>query len=187
MDDDMYPDAALEVLEQGGLIAKPKAPIMNEDYDEIDHLVMGAPPAAKFEQVGDMISGRITRVYQVQQTDFDTREPLWWEDGQPKMQVVAVIDVAGEGLRSFYIGSKGMREAVRDACRDAGRGLRPEGFLTVKYVGDGEPFKKGARPPKEYQAAYDPPGVKKIPPLDPALSAPNLRHSQLTQGDSPPF
>lgn len=180
---DMYPDAALEVLEQGGLIARGKQPIMNEDYDEIDQLVMGAPPAAKFEEIGDTIAGRLTRVYQVQQTDFDTREPLWWEDGQPKMQVVAVLDVPGTGLRSLYIGSKGLREAIRDACREAGRGLRPDGYVSIRYTGDGEPFKKGARPPKIYQAAYDPPGVKKIPSLDP----PNLKQSELTQGDEPPF
>lgn len=186
-DDEMYPDAAMEVLDNAGLLPKVKQPIMNEDYDEIDHLVMGAPPAVKFDQPGDMIQGRITRVYQVQQTDFDTREPLWWEDGQPKMQVVIVIDVPGEGLRSLYMGSKGTREAIRDACREAGRGLRPDGYISVKYTGNGEPFKKGAKPPKIYQAAYDPPGVKKIPALDPALAAPNLKHAQLSQGDEPPF
>jgi hypothetical protein len=183
-DQDMYPDAAMEVLEQGGLISKPKAPIMNEDYDEIDHLVMGAPPAVKFEQPGDTVSGRITRVYQVQQTDYDTREPLWWEDGQPKMQVVVVLDVAGEGLRSLYIGSRGMRDAIREACRAVDRGLRPDGYLTARYTQDGQPFKKGARPPKEYQAGYDPPGRR---PLDERMPAPNLKHAELSQGDSPPF
>ena len=180
---DMYPDAALEILEQGGLIAKTQQPVMNENYDEIDQLVMGAPPAVKFEEPGDTTSGRITRVYQVQVTDFDTREPQWWPDGQPKMQVVVVLDVAGTGLRSLYVASRGLREAVRDACREAGYGLRPDGYLSIRYTGNGEPFKKGVTPPKLYQAAYDPPGVKKIPSLDP----PNLKQSQLTQGDAPPF
>lgn len=182
---DMYPDSALEVLEQGGLVAKTPQPIMNEDYDEIDHLLMGAPPAVKFAEIGDSVAGRITRVYQVQVTDFETRAPQWWEDGSPKMQVVVILDVSdGAGLQSLYIASKGLREALRDACRDVGRGLRPGGYLAVKYTGDGEPFRKGVNPPKIYDAGYSPPDRL---PLDKTNPAPNLRQAELVQGDEPPF
>jgi hypothetical protein len=132
-----------------------------DDYDELDRMLMGAPEAVKFPEVGTTISGRIHRVYAVQQTDFETREPQWWDDGSPKMQVVAEIELQ-EGLRSLYISSKGLREAIREACRAAGSGLREGGYLVVKYEKDGELFRKGINPPKIYQAGYDAPGRKPI-------------------------
>src|SRR5215472_4500583 len=190
MDEGMYPDAAAQLADwnqaQGIEPPAPAArPVVIDDLDELDHLIMGAPPAVRFEQIGDSVSGQVVRVFGQQQTNFDTREPEWWPDGSPKVQVVLVLDVAGEGKMTLYLGSKGMREAARDATTAVRAGFRPGGYVAVKYTGDGEPYKKGARAPKLYQMAYDPPGRK---PLDVTNPVPqSAATAELVQGDGPPF
>lgn len=155
-------EQAIENLREAGLLPVPQQPVQlarTDDYDEIDRLIAGAPPAVKFSEIGTMASGRIDSVFARQATDFDTKEPKFWDDGNPIMEPVIVLETS-EGLQTLYVGSAGLRSALREACRAAGMGLRPDGHLAVKYTGDGEPFRKGANPPKIYQAAYDPPGRK---------------------------
>lgn len=179
-------DNAVELLDNAGLLPVKRDQIANiEDYDELDQLIMGAPPAAKFAAIGDILAGKIVRVFATQVTDFDTREPQWWDDGSPKLQVVVVVDSAADGLLSLYAGSRGLRDALREACRDARAGLRPGGTLAVRYVRDGEPFRKGVNPPKIYEAAYDPPDRRPVNPVAAAM-AENVSRDR-SQPAEPPF
>ena len=174
------------VTEDAGNITQ-VAPIETYDYAEIDAITMGAPPAARFDEVDALVSGEITRVIARQATDFDTREPKWFEDGRPIMEAVVTMETA-DGPCTLYCGSKGLRDAIREACRDAGMGLRPKGHLAVRRVADGEPFKKGAKPPKQYDAAYDPPlTLARKVEQDRTVVEQNVRTTVLAQGSDPPF
>lgn len=133
-----------------------------------DFLMGGGVPSAKFPSVGDTVSGRIVRVGDpVQQRDYATGQPKFWDDGSPMMQLP--VEVAtdqrdpsvpdDDGTRCVWIKGQ-LRNAVRDAVRNAGaNGLQVGGTLTVTYARDGQPSKKGFNAPKEYEARYTPPAA----------------------------
>lgn len=128
-----------------------------------DFLMGGGVPSAKFPALGTIVGGRITRVGEpVQQRDFATGSPKFWDDGSPMMQLP--VEVAtdlrdpdiddDDGSRCFYVKGQ-MRKAIADAVRSTGsKGLEVGGTLTVTYARDGEASKKGFNPPKEYEATY---------------------------------
>jgi hypothetical protein len=133
-----------------------------------DFLMGGSVPSAKFPTPGTTIGGRITRIADViQQRDFDSGAPKFWDDGSPMMQLPVEVatdqrdpDLVGDdGTRTIYI--KGfLKQAVQEAVRRSGaKGLTVGGTLTVTYVGDGEAKRRGANPPKQYTATYEPPSV----------------------------
>src|SRR5229473_787191 len=133
------------------------------DFGEIDAVLMGAPPAAQFKDIGALVQGKIARIVLRQATDFDSKEPKWWPDGRPVMEPVITLETA-DGLATLYAGSSGMREALREACRQAGIGLRPGGQLAVRYTEDEPAKKRGMNGRKLYEAGYDPPGTALPPP-----------------------
>jgi len=170
---------------------QPAPPVTVTDYAEIDQLIMGAPPAAQFKDVGALVTGKILRVVARQATDFTTKEPKWWPDGAPQMEPVITLESA-DGPLTLYAGSRGLRDALREACRQAGAGLRPGGTLAVRYTGDGTPSKPGMAAPKAYDAAYDPPGpVLPAPRPGPTYAArieeDRSRVSQMVTAADPPF
>jgi hypothetical protein len=131
-------------------------------------LMGGGVPSAKFEQVGDTLSGTIANPPQVrQQTDFTTGKPLFWDsDGSPRMQLVVQVQTTqrdpqrpdDDGVRGLYVKGQ-MQVAVRDAVRKAGAsGLEVGGTLTVSFIGHGA-SKNGGQPPKNYAATYQAPNV----------------------------
>jgi hypothetical protein len=133
-----------------------------------EFLMGGGIPSAKFDTIGTTVSGTIaTRPEVVQQTDLDTGEPKFWNDGKPMMQLAVTIQTElrdpeipdDDGKRKFYVKAK-LLEAVRAAIRTAGaKGLDVGGVLTVAYVADGEVKKRGHNPPKIYSATYQPPAA----------------------------
>jgi hypothetical protein len=129
-------------------------------------LMQGGTPAAKFDSVGTTVSGSITEPPQIrQQTDFTTGKPLFWEDGNPRYQLVVNIDTGNidpavdndDGIRSIYIRGN-LQRAVREAVRLTGAdGLEVGGHITVTYTGDGVATTRGMSPPKNYSAVYKAP------------------------------
>lgn len=125
-------------------------------------LMGGGVKSAKFEMVGDAITGQVYEVPEVrQQTDLSTGELKTWQDGRPMMQLVVTLkttlreDAEDDGLRRIYVKGKSLTEAVREAVRKSGaKGLEVGGTLAVKYTGDGEQTKRGFNPPKLYAAQY---------------------------------
>jgi len=166
-------DQAIENLQEAGLVPAPekKTFARTGDYDEIDALIMGPPPPFKFASYGDTAVGTITSVFARQATDFDSGEAKFWDDGTPILEPVIIFCQPDGELATLYVSSAGVRTALKDACRKAGKGLRPGGYIAVRYTKDGEPFRKGAFPPKIYEAQYAPPGTPPIPPL-PELPSP---------------
>jgi hypothetical protein len=124
----------------------------------------GGAPAAKFPTIGTSATGRITEEPTVQhQTDFDTGKPLYWEDGNPRMQLVVTLateqrDPANpddDGKRRVYIKGQ-LKTATVEALRKTGaQGLEVGGALTVTYVADGDAKGRG-KPPKQYAVTYTP-------------------------------
>lgn len=136
-------------------------------------LMSGGIPSFSYKntQVGHSFTGVVDRDPETRaQTDYNTGEPVYWNDGSPKMQVVVTVKTnltngegtskAGklpqdDGLRRFYLRWHSL-EAVRTAVRDANAdGLKPGGELTLTFSGT-EPSQKG-EPAKLYTASYTPP------------------------------
>jgi hypothetical protein len=129
----------------------------------------GGAPAAKFETPGTRIGGRIVNDPEVrQQTDFQTREPLTWPSGDPKMQLIVDVQTGlrdpdiddDDGVRRLYIKGKNLTNAVRDALRVVGaKNIERDGDLYVTYTKDGVPAARGISAPKEYTAEYTKPAA----------------------------
>lgn len=127
----------------------------------------GGTTSAKFEAIGDKVSGEILSVETKQQTDLDGN-PKTWDNGDPMWQVVVVLqtdernDDEDDGRRAVYLkGSSkyaSTAKAAADAVKEAGaKSLEVGGTFGLAYIGDGEPTKRGFSAPKLYQAAYKPP------------------------------
>lgn len=124
-------------------------------------------PGAKFPSVGTRVAGVVVEdAVERQQRDFDDGSLLFWDDGNPRMQLVVTIDTGvrdpmvedDDGHRTLYV--KGdMLRAVREACRRAGvKAIKQGGKIAVTFVRE-EPLPKGKRgnPKKIYAAEYLPP------------------------------
>jgi hypothetical protein len=113
------------------------------------------PPAVKFEKHGDKITGIVTHKTLRQQVDLDTGEALTWNDGTPRMQVDVTISVQpkteeDDGLRRLYVRGL-MRSAIVEAVKAIrGKDLNIGDLLTVEYVSDTEPPRRGLSGAKVY-------------------------------------
>ena len=124
--------------------------------------------------MGDTVKGVIVSMKKQQQTDMTTKQPAFWDNGDPKMMLVVVLQTDlreeddDEGLRTVYlrggnpkaVKGKGTSSlnAVKDALRRSGQKLPEVGAtLSLQYSGEGERPNKAFNPPKLYLASYDPP------------------------------
>jgi hypothetical protein len=151
-------------------------------------------PAAKFENIGTRVGGRVVRdSEEVQQRDFDSGELLFWDDGNKRMQLVVEVEAgehdpeieADDGNRTFYVKGQ-MLSAVKAAIRKSGSKAKviEEGahlFVTFVRTEKVPGARKGSQPKKIYEAEY-------IPPVKPRAG----KASVLDDGpggldDEPPF
>lgn len=134
----------------------------------------GGGSSWKPEEIGDTIEGTIDSIKRVQQTDFQTGEPLTWSNGDPRMQTVVelVTDLRDgdddDGKRSVWLkggnnfeaahgsGFSGER-ALLEAAKAAGVKSIEEGSkLTVKMTGLAKPTTRGFQPAKLYKMKLEP-------------------------------
>ena len=124
-------------------------------------------PTAKFENIGDRTGGVIVFARQQQQTDFDTGELKFWNDGNKMMQLVVGIRQAdGQELNIYARGgryeiSSGEGEALQNAIvaavLEAGeKEIKPGAYIEVVHTGLGKAAKRGLNQPKLYRAKYTP-------------------------------
>lgn len=168
---------------------QPVPPRQTDDFAEIDQILMGSPPAAQFKDIGAMVTGKVLRVVARQATDFESKEPKWWPDGAPMMEPVITLQTA-DGPVTLYAGSSGMREALREACRQARAGLRPGGTLAIRYTADEPPKRKGMSGRKLYEAGYDPPPATLATRIEQdraVQAAGSSRVTQMVTSQDPPF
>lgn len=118
---------------------------------------------AKFEQPGTSISGIIENVTANQIRDFKSRQPKFFDDGQPQMQVLVTINTGvtdpmvedDDGRRTVYIKGFGLqRHAWLQALHNAGlrkaAEVRPGDRFTATFTGFGE-AKPGMNAPKLFE------------------------------------
>ena len=118
---------------------------------------------AKFEQPGTSISGIIEDVTANQIRDFKSRQPKFFDDGQPQMQVLVTINTGvtdpmvedDDGRRTVYIKGFGLqRHAWLQALHNAGlrkaAEVRPGDRFTATFTGFGE-AKPGMNAPKLFE------------------------------------
>lgn len=140
-----------------------------------------------FENPGDSITGTVVTLEEVQQTDMSTGEPLFWNNGQPKMMFRLELQTqlrdpnnpSDDGKRSVYL--KGSRKpekkstmsAVSQAVKAAtgGYDIATGGTFTITYIGDGVPSQRGFNAPKQYEATYRPPAMNLAGGQQPAAPA----------------
>lgn len=139
----------------------------------------GATHNAGKPLLGAQIVGTIVEMVQGQQTDFATRQPLFFPDGAPRMQVAVTLQTdlrnwegikpdqvpddpqtgakkhpqLDTGLRRIFVKSD-MKRAVTEACLKAGQKPRKGGKLAVRVTGF-EDTGKG-NPMTKYEAVYQP-------------------------------
>ncbi|WP_411327108.1 hypothetical protein [Bifidobacterium longum] len=118
---------------------------------------------AKFEQPGTSVSGIIENVTANQIRDFKSRQPKFFDDGQPQMQVLVTINTGvtdpmvedDDGRRTVYIKGFGLqRRAWLQALHNAGlrkaAEVRPGDRFTATFTGFGE-AKPGMNAPKLFE------------------------------------
>ena len=139
-----------------------------------DFLFGGTGKAAKFDDLGDQITGVITDCQVTQQTSMEDNTPLTWSDGSPRKQLVITIQTDAhdgdddDGQRRIF--AKGgryevaqgsgtsMKDAIADAVKRAGgRTVEEGGTLTVAFTGLGKKTNRGYSAPKLYKARYEAP------------------------------
>jgi hypothetical protein len=145
--------------------------------DANDFLFGGGAKAFPFENIGDKVAGEIKAMKKQQQTDMQSGDPVFWNNGDPKMMLRIELQTDlqdtedDEGMRSVYlrggnfVAVKGTGTssllAVKDAVRRSGStaGIEIGGILTVEFTGLGQAANKGFSPPKLYTASYRAPMV----------------------------
>lgn len=138
----------------------------------LDAFLAGGGKTAKFETIGTSYEGTVASAEIRQATNFDTGQPDFWPDGNPKQQIVISLETAertdadDDGVRSVYIKGWGdQRKALQAASKAAGGSPAPGDHFKVTYVGDGEKPQRGFAP-KIYK--YE---IRKANPLDATLNA----------------
>jgi hypothetical protein len=158
--------------------------------DADDFLMAESTPSAfrKHHTLGTVIQGVILSKTVRQQTDFATKKPKFYEDGNAANQLVVIVQTTlreeikdpdtgvvkvaqdnDDGKRAFYIKGQ-MKAATRDAVRAAGaKGLEIGGTLAIKWDSN-KPSGKG-NPLKVYKVAYKAPGAAETPAKAPGKKA----------------
>lgn len=170
MSDDLFDQAEQEQATYSG----------GQDAD--DFLMAESTPSAfrKHHALGTVIQGTILSKTVRQQTDYSTKKPKFYDDGNAANQLVVIVqtdlreeikdpdtgtvkvsEANDDGKRAFYIKGQ-MKAETRDAVRAAGaRGLEIGGTLAVKWDSN-KPSGKG-NPLKVYKVRYSPPGAAATP------------------------
>jgi len=143
---------------------------MSNDVDRF--LFAAGGKSARFENEGDMVVGKIVSSEVKQQTAIDEdNKPLFWPNGDPRMQLVIRLqtDERGDdddGIRAIYAKGgdyevdtgqgKSMKSAIADAVKKAGAPTLVEGdILKVAFTGMGKKTSRGFNAPKLYTAKYE--------------------------------
>src|SRR5690606_12535312 len=154
-----------------GAVRRPRRHAVVKEFSSMtnptDFLLGGGTKSAKFDRVGDEVSGTIASPPEVrQQTGITTGKPKVWENGDPMMQLVVGLqtdqrdpaDPDAAGVRAVNVKgskkpeSKSRHAAVARAVRASGaKSLGVGGRLTVRFVGEGVAERRGFNSPKHYE------------------------------------
>ena len=130
--------------------------------ESLDDLLSGSGAKSFFNadsQPGQSVTGVIDLIETSQMRDFQTKQPAYWNDGRPQMQIHIVLQTTlrdpsvedDDGRRSLWIKGWGVQlKAFREACRQAGvKAPKAGDELTATFTGLGERG-NAPQPPKIY-------------------------------------
>lgn len=132
-----------------------------------DMLSSGAPAIsfADASMMGKWVKGTVTGVEKVQQTDFMTKAPKFYDDEKTRPMWAYVFTLAtdevdltvedDDGVRRLYARGQ-MIGAIKNALKKAGVTDTPSalgGQLAVRWSGNGE-AEGGKNPPKLYESRF---------------------------------
>lgn len=120
-------------------------------------------PSLSFKDApfGTSYTGTVVEIPKlVQARDFESGDPAYWPEGNPKMTVVTLLKVNGEERSLWAPKPSAMFAAIADAQQSAGSTIAVGGTLTITYTGD-KPNEKNPRlnPAKQYAVSYQPPNA----------------------------
>jgi hypothetical protein len=126
--------------------------------------------AIKFATIGDTVTGEIMGApFQQQRTKFGTNQPDFYDNGDPKMQILITLgttlreDTEDDGTRTLYVSSSAQKKAIGAAIRQADAAdIETGGVLTVTFTGFDPQSKNPANPAKLYTASYAPPTAVEV-------------------------
>lgn len=140
---------------------------------------------AQFPTIGTKYKVQVLEITSEQQTSLTTGDPVTWDDGSPKMQVVikgSVIDGpkgkynkdAGKwealeddnGIR-YLFAKGGLFTAMKNARKEIGYALEVGAELTVEHTAVGKPSQVGWNAPKKFTATYGKPVALPVDDNDP--------------------
>lgn len=150
-------------------------------------------------QPGDSVTGVIEKIETTQVSDFQTKQPAFWNDGRPKEQIHVIIQTQlrdpsvedDDGRRSLWVKGWGIQlKAFREACMQAGvKTPKPGDTITETYIGLGERG-NAPQPPKVFSFRIEPAnGVNNLlngdQPQQPVQQAPQQPVMQQAQPTYP--
>lgn len=138
-----------------------------------EQFLSGGAPTQKFPREGFTWGGTVESWEMAQQTDMETGELLFWNDGKPRMQLV--MNMQGEatgitwetnaykqvalpdddGSRRLFVKGN-LQKAVAKAIKDAKATLEPGAYLEVTRGSDLPPKKKGQSGAHTFKAVWTP-------------------------------
>ncbi len=112
--------------------------------DPNDLLSGKSVPSISFKdaKVGDSFTGVITELETAQVRNYETGDPEFWEDGNPKLQIVVTLateygdGAEDDGERKVYLFGQKL-QAAKAAMKEAGVTKLEKGFqFTIAFVGE---------------------------------------------------
>lgn len=185
-----YPQQlAYSQQQYGGYQPAPMAPKMSAEQmlNQIDSQ-SGKSAFTKDSMPGTRVTGIIENVTANQVRDFQTKQPAFWNDGSPRLQVLVTIDTGiidpnvedDDGRRTVYIKGWGVqRRAWLQALRNAGLKkadeVKPGDRFTATFTGYG-PQDNLPQPPKLFEYV-----IEHQSPADLAMGQPQQPGMQQAQ------
>lgn len=127
-------------------------------------------PSVSFKDtpVGTSFTGVVTKAPElVQARDYESGQPAFWSDGNPKMTVVTRLEINGEERALWAAKPSAMFRAIADAQKAAGAQIAVGGRLTITFSGEKPNDNPRLNPQKLYTAVYAPPNPFQDEQVDP--------------------
>ena len=138
---------------------------------DVKGFLFGGGISAKFPTVGYTITGTVESFKMSQQTDYDSGEPLFWKNGDKRMQLVVTLQTDEEGsfdedgnptevpnddgMRSLYV--KGLlQRRLGKALKDANAELEVGGQIKVKRIKNAPKTNPKFKAPYDFEVSYVP-------------------------------
>ena len=160
----------------------------NQPQTPVDMFAGGdTVPSVSFKDapVGASVTGIVTVAPSlVQSRNFETSQPDFWADGNPKMSVVTRIALPNGEERGLWAAKpSAMYAAIADAQKQAGALIAVGGTLTITFTGFKPSENARLSPQKLYAVTYVPPDAFEQPAAaqgwqQPAAAAPPPAWSQ---------